>query len=373
MIQEAYYYWGLSAIVYIATCYIFSAVRWFHTCDKPKESHEYIWPDRKAQAIVYLLSSILIPYIFNPKDENAWLLWKCYFPVTYYFYCGMLLFCFFGSVKQWNQWKGVTWLAGAIVALTMTPLIINAWIPGSILQPDKWGGQFYLWIAAAISILMMCYCAVAMWQVWKWMQVARDVNYSNPEDFPSSYAHRVWLAPVFFTPFLWAGFISDFFTDGRNVMFWMNLVLSVMNIILLITVMPAWRRAAILPGREEESTATYEDSFESKSIMEDRMNKIAKFIDEYVNQQQAYLNPHLKIENVVNGCGYSRTYVSKTFQERFGGFFNYVNSLRLAHYDRYAAEHPAITKEATAQASGFTSYQSYYKVRERMKVTHNPT
>ena len=179
MIQEAYYYWGLSAIVYIATCYIFSAVRWFHTCDKPKESHEYIWPDRKAQAIVYLLSSILIPYIFNPKDENAWLLWKCYFPVTYYFYCGMLLFCFFGSVKQWNQWKGVTWLAGAIVALTMTPLIINAWIPGSILQPDKWGGQFYLWIAAAISILMMCYCAVAMWQVWKWMHQASPRGYDN--------------------------------------------------------------------------------------------------------------------------------------------------------------------------------------------------
>lgn len=368
MIQEAYYYWGLSATVYIATCYIFSAVRWFHTCNKPKKAHEYIWPDRKTQAVVYLMSTILLPYVFNPLDENAWLLWKCYFPVTYYFYSGMLLFCFFGSVKQWHQWKGVTWLAGAVVTLTMIPLVINAWIPGSILQPGKWGGQFYLWIAAAISILMMCYCAVAMWQVWKWMRQASDESYSNPDDFPSGYAHRVWLAPVILTPFLWAGFITDLVADGRNVMFWMNIILAFMNILLLITVMPAWRRADLIPGQEEDdSTTADENACDSSSIMDDRMNKIARFIDEYVNQQQAFLNPHLKIENVVNGCGYSRTYVSKAFQEYYGGFFNYVNRLRLNYYDQYAAAHPSITKEATAQASGFTCYQSYYKVRERMK------
>jgi hypothetical protein len=89
-----------------------------------------------------------------------------------------------------------------------------------------------------------------------------------------------------------------------------------MNILLLITVLPAWRRADIIPGQEEEYNATSdEDTYESCNIVDDRMNKIAKFIDEYVNQQQAFLNPHLKIENVVNGCGYSRTYVSKAFQE----------------------------------------------------------
>jgi len=362
MIEEAYYYWGISATIYIVTCYIFSAVRWFHTCDKPKESHAYIWPDRKMQAITYLLATVLIPYALNPLDENAWLLWKCYFPVTYYFYCGMMLFCFFGSVKQWNQWKVVTWFVGAVVALTMIPLIINAWIPGCILHPSQWGGQFYQYIVIAISVLMIFYCAVAMWQVWRWMRQASDESYSNPDDFPNSYAHRVWLAPIVFTPFLWAGFI----TDSPTVMAWMNIALSIMNIILLITVIPAWRRADILPGREEEdATVICDDTCDN--VMDDRINKIAVFIDEYVNQQQAFLNPHLKIENVVNGCGYSRTYVSKTFQEYYGGFFNYVNSLRLAYYDQYAAAHPAITKEATAQASGFTSYQSYYKVRERMK------
>jgi len=358
------YFWGLSATVYVVTCFMFSAIRWFHTCNKPKETHAYIWPDRKLQVLVYLMPVFLFPYIYNPTDENAWLLWKSYFPATYYFFSGMLLFCFFGTVKQWNQWKGVTWMAGAIVTLTMAPLVINAWIPGCILHPSQWGGQFYLYIVTAISLLMMVYSGVSMWQVGCWMKQSRDENFSNPDDFPMGYAHRVWLAPVILTPFLWAGFL----TDSPTVMAWMNLILAVMNAVLLINVMQVWRRSVILPATPEEESEENEIIESQRADLEEsRSKKIASFIDEYVNQQQAYLNPHLKIEHVVTGCGYCRTFVSSTFQKHYGGFFNYVNSLRLAHYDRYAAAHPNMTKEAIALASGFTSYQSYYKVRERMK------
>lgn len=370
ILQGESYFWGLCATIYIVTCLMFSAIRWFHACNKPKEARAYVWPDRKMQARIYLLSLCLLPYIFNPTDANAWLLWKSYFPATYYFYCGVLLFCFFGTVKQWDQWKGVSWLAGAVVALTMLPLIINAWIPGCILHPDKWGGRFYLYIVIATSLLMMCYCGMSMIQVWKWMKQSCDDNYSNPEDFPLNYARRVWLAPIYFTPFLWIGFV----TDSPTIMMGANIILSVMNVLLLIIVMQSWRRAVMLPAateeQEEEAGVETSESLHEE-IAADRIQKIAHFIDEYINQQQAFLNPHLKIENVVNGCGYSRTYVSKAFQECYGGFFNYVNGLRLSYYDRYAAAHPAMTKEAVALASGFTSYQSYYKVRERMKTINH--
>jgi AraC-like DNA-binding protein len=366
MSLEDTYFWGITATVYVVTCFMFSAVRWFHTCNKPKESHTYIWPDRKLQSIIYLMPVFLLPFIKNPADDNTWLMWKSYFPATYYFFSGIMLFCFFGTVKQWNQWKGISWFAGAVVVLTMMPLIVNAWIPGCILHPSQWGGQFYLYIVTVVSLLMMCYCGVAMWQVWQWMEQSSDENYSNPDDFPSSYAHRVWLAPVMLTPFVWPAFL----TDSHIISAICNLVLSLANVVLLLTVLQAWRKLDIFTETKqeevEEAEAPANDSFQ-ESIMNDRMQKIAKFIDEYVNKQQNYLNPHLKIENVVSGCGYSRTYVSKVFKEYYGGFFNYVNSLRLAHYVQYAANHPAITKEATALASGFTSYQCYYKVRERMK------
>ena len=101
MIETNNYYWyGVAAAVYIVTCMMFSAVRAFHNCGTPKERRDYIWPDRKMQVCIYLTALVLLPYVLNPHSEAAWLLMKSYFPCTYYFYCGSLIFCFFGTVKQ---------------------------------------------------------------------------------------------------------------------------------------------------------------------------------------------------------------------------------------------------------------------------------
>ena len=48
VMNEVYYY-GLAAMIYITTCWTFVTVRWFHTCQEPKERRSYIWPDRKLQ------------------------------------------------------------------------------------------------------------------------------------------------------------------------------------------------------------------------------------------------------------------------------------------------------------------------------------
>ena len=116
--MNEYYFYGLAALMYLTTCWTFAAVRWFHTCRAPKERHKYIWPDRKLQCLIYLCATILLPYIINPASPSAWMLEKSYFPACYYFYCGVLLLCFFGTVKQWNQWKSVSWTAALIVVAT---------------------------------------------------------------------------------------------------------------------------------------------------------------------------------------------------------------------------------------------------------------
>ena len=70
---------------------------------------------------------------------------------------------------------------------------------------------------------------------------------------------------------------------------------------------------------------------------------------------------------MVEHCQSGRTYVSLTFSQHFGSFANYVNGLRLAHYEQYAADHPAETKEAAAQASGFSSYNAYYRAKQKVR------
>ena len=56
-----------------------------------------------------------------------------------------------------------------------------------------------------------------------------------------------------------------------------------------------------------------------------------------------------------------RTYVSLTFQRRFGSFASHVNGLRQNHYEQYIADHPNETKEAAAIVAGFSSYNAYYR------------
>lgn len=355
------YYYGLAALAYLVTCLSFSVIRWWHTCRVPKDKLEYIWPDRKLQVLVYLQASWLFPYIVNPNNESAWLLEKCYFPATYYFYCGLLLLCFFGTVKQLKHWEHTSWIAASIVIVTMLPLVLDAWLPFSILPLGFW--HHWKWVMNANFIIMFIYVGSAMWQVKRWMNEARDANYSNPDDFPTEYAHRVWLAPIIFTPLLWPAFLFD----SPRLMAIQNVLLAVSNLVLLLNVMPVWRRSVILSTPEGDEEDMKEEDLEMTQT--DRENpcfkQTADEIEKFVVAQKAFLDPHLKIDDVVMHCTYSRTYVSHTFQQQFGGFANYVNHLRIAFYEQYVAEHPEFTKEAAALSSGFSSYNAYYKAKIR--------
>ena len=360
MIQTDIYYWsGVTAAIYLTTCMAFSAIRGIHNCGTPKERRDYIWPDRKMQVFVYLCSIVILPYILNPKSEAAWLVMKSYFPGTYYFYCGSLLFCFFGTVRQWEVWKTTNMIAGIITALAMLPLVVNAWTPWELLTPGS--AKVCIILVTVVSILMMAYSGVAMWQVWKWMRETRAVNYSNPEDFPMEYASRVWASPIVLTPFLWPGFL----TDSRTVMAILCIPLAVFNIVLLLNVMPVWRRAAILTDSTIEEEMDVVDGAPAE-LAEERTSRIAAEIEQFVNTEAAYLDPHLKLEQVVERCSFSRSYVSRVFSERFGGFSDYVNGLRISYYEHYKAKHPNSTEDAAAEASGFTSYKAYLKAKERL-------
>ena len=358
--MSSYYYYGLAAMLYLTSCWVFSIVRWCHTCRAPKERLAYIWPDRKLQVLVYAVSAVLIPYVINPTDESAWMLMKSYFPATYYFYGGLLMLCFAGTVKQWAKWKTISWIAAVIVIATMLIPVLNAWLPFSFMSAE--GLRFWLYVITVESIVMMGYCSLAMLQVWRWVKEGRDANYSNPDDFPIDYACRVLCFPLAMIPLVWPAFILD----SPAIMAVEHVLLAVFNVVLLLTVMPAWRRATLIPEKDESDEAPPLVA-QLKAGVEEHIEQTALEIQAYVEGQQAYLDPHLKIDDLVEHCQLGRTYVSMTFQRRFGSFANYVNSLRLAHYNRYADAHPEETKEAAAQASGFSSYNAYYRARQKYK------
>ena len=127
--------------------------------------------------------------------------------------------------------------------------------------------------------------------------------------------------------------------------------------------MPAWRRQYMLPSTAEDDCD--DDDEKEKAGMEAQIEQTELEIRNYIEEQRAYLDPHLRVDDVVERCKLGRTYVSMTFQRRFGSFAYYVNGLRLEHYERYISEHPNETKEAAALASGFSSYNAYYRAKQK--------
>ena len=385
MVHTDELYWlGVAATAYLVSCWIFAAVRWWHTCQEPKERHDYIWPERRMQVVIYMMGTVLLPYVLDPTSPSAWTLWKSYFPGTYYFYGGAFFFCFFGTVKRWQRWRSAIRTTGAITLVAMVPLVIDAWTGGSVLTEDF--ARLWLTVVVVVGIIMMVYCAMAVRQTLRWMHETRDENYSNPDDFPMEFARRVWLLPVVMTLMVWPPFILD----SPALMAVMNVALAAFNVVLLIFVLPAWRRQSIVVEEAEysddsESPETADTSEPSGTfgmsaavaaepspentdrLAHERERRISEEIEHYVRDDQAYLDAHLKIGQVVEHCSYSRTYVSQVFTVRFGGFARYVNRLRLDHYDRYMAAHPNATKDTAAQESGFTDYSAYYKAKKRIE------
>ena len=95
-------------------------------------------------------------------------------------------------------------------------------------------------------------------------------------------------------------------------------------------------------------------------------DKIFAEVAAYVEGEKAFLNPHLSLSDLAQHCSYGQTYISKVLKEQHGGFFNYVNKLRLEYSDEYRSLHPNAIIDDIAERCGFASRQSYYNARKRL-------
>lgn len=83
--------------------------------------------------------------------------------------------------------------------------------------------------------------------------------------------------------------------------------------------------------------------------------------------QQAFLNPHLKVSDVAAAVGTNRTYVSNYFNREAGSsFYDYVNGLRVEYACRLLESTDESVK-CIAEQSGFNSPQSFIRVFTRIK------
>lgn len=404
MFSQTELIYSIACTVYVVTCLMFAAVRWFHVCPGAKENKSYYHPDRKIITLLYAVPVILFPYIFNPASHGSWLLVKGYYPLTHLFYCAVLLFNYFGKVKQWERWHLSGIISSVLVFASVILLFAVALWPGLQISTDM--EELLTIIIFSVGLLMTIYCGMAMWQVWQWIHEYSTDNFSNTEDFPLTYARSVLIIPVIHALVVW----PMAFLDSPTWLAAMQILLSMFNVIFLISILPSKREGNPLeqmiednletdmeesleqklqteeeskncppqPGyapSEEQSDTTPETSNIEKSVKAERKlkkipeqtrQKIVDGIERALVQQRLYLNPNLCLKEVVEVCGYSQAYVSRVLREQYGGFFDYVNLLRCRHVDDYAKQHPEVTKEESIIKSGFKNRQTYYRIKKHL-------
>ena len=374
MFSQTELLYSIARTIYVTTCLTFSIVRCFYVCPEAKADKSYYYPDRKVMALLYAIPSILFPYILNPNSHTSWLLVKGYYPLTHFFYCSILLFNYFGKIKNWKRW----YISGIVSAfLVFIPLSVLFAIAISPIQDINICFENALEnIFFSVGILMTIYCGISMWKIWQWVSEYSTDNFSNIDDFPLAYARGVLIIPVIHALLIWPTVL----VNTPMLMAVMQILLSVFNVFFLISILQTKRNGKSLMQIKEEkdelnniniaeqvistNKELAKDNKTYKTIPEQTYKKIVLSIDRTLTHQRLYLNPNLRLKDIAESCDYCQTYVSKIFKEQYGGFFDYVNMLRCRHVDEYLAKHPDVTKEEAIYKSGFKDRQTYYRIKK---------
>lgn len=359
MVTVPSYLYGLAAMVFITAGLVVAAVRWFHMCRPFDQNPQYYYPGRPFVVGIYLCSLFLLPYALRPDSADAWFLAKLYFlPVTLYHFT-ILLLSYFGNVMQWKKWRVPMFIIGFPVALSLLAAVVLALVPG-----DQ-AGRIFSVVFLLLGIIMTAVCLAAMWVVLRWAGSLDEDEYSNPTDFPVIFA-RKWLGMVVINIILcWAGALFD----SPALMAMIMLLLSVSSVVFIITALHPHRSRPVDAGTPEEPSSPESPSSQMyhRNLSEKKRLEILSAICCVVEEQEAFVDPHLTLQDVAERSGYNRSYISGLIKTEFGGFFAYINRLRLAHVERWMLEHPDATIQEAVEVSGFSSRQAYYNVKARFE------
>ena len=368
---------SLGCFSYILSCIFFAAIRWGHVCSPYVKYADQFFPARKISIFFLLFAIILFPYVFHPMRPEAWILVKFYnilvMPMVW-----IILFHKYFDPSGYKREKHKLRLMASVPILIILQLFFLSIAPKNLSEQQI---NQITYIGTCIGAFLFGYLVYStFWLYRKTNEYNRD-NYSNEEEFPVRFANYVLWQPLVYSLTGWI----VLFVDNRLLKACCDFLLSGWNIIILIASLHPNRSNAAAMQKLDEVIAQYikqkslipqSDDTEpenTESISAERVNLIKADILEIVERRQGFLNPHLTLASVAAQTDYGRTYVSKVFKQEFGGFYNFINRLRLAYAARYADEHPEASQDEIARQSGFSSRISQWRAAGRLARREDAT
>ena len=348
------YFCGLAAIVFINTGVMAAAVRWFHMCQPYDRNPRYYYPGRPYVVSIYLSFLIVLPYVLQPDCPDAWFLVRLYFlPATLYQFT-ILLFAYFGTIMQWKRWRVPIFVIGFPVVAALVVALVLTLIPGT--QSGRLSDVVLYVLGAVVTGV----CLTAIWVVLNWAGQFDEDDFSNSADYPVRFARRGVTMILVDMALCWAGALAG----SRALMAVVMLLLSASSMVFIIAALRPHRYRQV--EAEEPATESDTSTVYNRAIPDKKREEILQAIRIVVEEQEGFLDPHLTLQDVADRSGYNRSYISGLIKAEWGGFFAYVNRLRLAHVEAWLKEHPAGMLKEALEESGFNSRQTYYSVKDRL-------
>jgi AraC-like DNA-binding protein len=351
------YYYALAAAILITATLAGAAIRWFHMCRPYDRNAQYYFPGRPFIVIGFLSTLVLLPYVFHPRDADAWYVTRFFFLGIIPLLLTVLLFSYFGNIMEWRKWRSPMHVIGSPVALILFAALALAIWPGEqigLINLALTGCLLYIPGAVGTAV-----CLASVIVVLAWARSFNEDDYSNPNDFPVAIAKR-WTLRAFINLLLcW----TTVLLNDRRVMAAAMLLFAFFAVATIISALNPHRDGPI----EEEDPSEADEALPKSGVSKKVNSEILSSIRIVVEEQEAYLEAHLTIQDVADRCGYSRSYVASVIKAKYGGFFDYINGLRMKSMAAYQNQHPEATVQEAAEASGFASRQAYYMVKARLE------
>ena len=362
-------FFSSSLAVYVAVGLIVAIVRWGHKCEPFAQHMDYYYPAWKVVVCCFLSVALLIPAVFKPQDSDAILQLRIMLMLSSPFYAAAMMFAYFGKVLKKTWWRRPVYILALPISFLFLAAFVHTVIPGT--QMEGFPRRLFVGLTAGLSVLYLIIFFMALYMVASAMRRFSEQNYSNPDDFPRSYASKVIWIPILHVGVSWA----SAFIGTQTALCWGVLLQSVLNVMFLIGALSPHRARDVeqLDSGEQPATSVVEALPEEAREEEDlplsqaRGRAILKTLKHLMEEDQVFLDSHLTLASLSRSCGVNRTYVSRVMNESLGGFFNYVNRCRLDYANELKARHPEMSVDELVMASGFGSRQSYYNIRRSLK------
>lgn len=328
---------------------------------------DYYFPAWRVIVGCYLSALVLLPCIFLPHDSDAVLELRIMLMLSTPFYSAIVMFSYFGKVLKVSWWKRPIYVLTFPFSYMLLTALAHTLMPGN--QMEGFPRRVIFGLTGGLSVIFFICFIMAFVMVIRALRHVSQENYSNPDDFPQQYASRVIAIPVIMIAVCWTcAFIGTQLALSLCVLFQ-----AVLSVIFLVGALSPHRARDIEkfesgehPVEGSPMTLPRHESESEVALSSEKREEILYTLRRVMEKDQVFLDSHLTLASLSRSCGVNRTYLSRVMNDCLGGFFNYVNRCRLKYAEQLKQQHPEMSVDELAIASGFGSRQSFYNIRRNL-------